>query len=89
MTLNASWIERLTLRGQVIRETKGQAKQQEKTPNYSYYTPLPPFREGLQMLAGSAPTNTRLPMIPLTLQSSVSDSAEQDAPKLERNEASG
>lgn len=33
VTLNASWIERLTLRGQVIRETKGQAKQQEKTPD--------------------------------------------------------
>ncbi|KAJ4934004.1 hypothetical protein JOQ06_006812, partial [Pogonophryne albipinna] len=34
----AEW---LTLRGQVIRETKGRAKQQQKSPNYSYHTPIP------------------------------------------------
>ena len=41
MTLNAFWIERLTLRSQVIRETKGQAKQQEKTPTHSNTPPSP------------------------------------------------
>lgn len=48
MTLNASWIERLTLRGQVIRETKGQAKQQENTPPTTATNeppPLPPKAE--------------------------------------------
>ncbi len=57
MTLNASWIERLTLRDQVIRETKGQAKQQQKTPNYSYRTPFPRVKEELHV-AWPCPTNT-------------------------------
>lgn len=57
MTLNASWIERLTLHNQVIRETKGQAKQEEDPqPQLPYRrVPFPPIREGGQMHCGSEP----------------------------------
>lgn len=57
MTLNASWMARLTLRSQVIRETKGQAKQEEdpqpQLPRLR--VPFPPVREGGQMHSGSEP----------------------------------
>ena len=77
MTLNASWIERLTLRGQVIRETKGQAKQKED-PQLLLTRPFPPESEEDGKLQPCSDP-----------RSSACDSAEQDTPKLERNEASG
>lgn len=80
MTLNAPWIEQLTLRSQVIRETKGQAKQED--PQTQLPVPFPQSEK--EAKCALAQTN-----ILLTLQPSVHGSEKQvgGASNLERNEA--
>lgn len=81
MTLNAPWIEQLTLRSRVIKETKGQAKQED--PQRQLPVPFPQSEE--EAKCALAQTN-----ILLTLQPSVHGSEKQvgGASNLERNEAS-
>ena len=76
MTLNAPWIKRLTLRSQVIRETKGQAKQEEDPQPQlpCLCVPPPPSKE--ESKCTLAQTHILLTLPPL-----VHDGAEQKEQK--------
>lgn len=80
MTLNAPWIEQLTLRSQVIRETKGQAKQEEDP----LPCPLPPSQTRRPNVPWLRPTfSSRFSPRCMVVKNGVGEAC-----NLERNEAS-